>query len=85
MPATGLDLIADIRALKRERNAVILAHKYQIKDIQEVADYDNISKKFGRFFFAKSYISLRPIAPFKNWRSHPIIIPIYHNLLPYKL
>src|SRR5436190_9147897 len=39
MPALGVDLVEDILALKRERNAVILAHNYQIKEIQELADY----------------------------------------------
>jgi len=39
MPITGVDLAEDIRALKRERNAVILAHNYQVKEIQELADY----------------------------------------------
>lgn len=33
------DLRADILALKEERNAVILAHNYQIAEIQEIADY----------------------------------------------
>jgi len=33
------DLRADILALKKERNAVILAHNYQIAPIQEIADY----------------------------------------------
>ena len=39
MAFTGIDLIEEIRELKRERNAVILAHNYQTKDIQEIADY----------------------------------------------
>ena len=39
MPVAGLDLTAEIKALKRERNAVILAHNYQVKEIQELADF----------------------------------------------
>lgn len=37
--ATSTDLRAEILALKKERNAVILAHNYQIAAIQEIADY----------------------------------------------
>jgi len=33
------DLPAEILRLKEERKAVILAHNYQIKEIQEIADY----------------------------------------------
>ena len=39
MPIAGLDLAEEILAQKRERNAVILAHNYQVKEIQELADY----------------------------------------------
>ncbi len=36
---TGLDLRQEILRLKQERRAVILAHNYQIAEIQEIADH----------------------------------------------
>ncbi|HEX4848729.1 MAG TPA: quinolinate synthase NadA, partial [Novosphingobium sp.] len=35
----GIDIRAEIERLRKERNAVILAHYYQKPEIQDLADY----------------------------------------------
>ena len=45
---TGLDLRAEIDRLRRERNAVILAHYYQKPELQDLADFVGDSLELSR-------------------------------------
>ncbi len=38
-PPPDIDIIEDIKRMKKEKNAVILAHFYQNSDIQDIADF----------------------------------------------
>ena len=45
---SGTELLAEIDRLRKERNAVILAHYYQTPDIQDIADFVGDSLELSR-------------------------------------
>lgn len=44
----GIDLISEIKRLKEEKNAIILAHYYQTGDIQDISDFLGDSLQLAR-------------------------------------
>ncbi len=50
-PTAGVDLREEILDLKKKRDAIILAHNYQIPEIQDLADY--VGDSLGLAFEAK--------------------------------
>jgi len=69
---TGIDLGEELQQLKRQRNAVILAHNYQVPELQDVADF--VGDSLGLSYQAAK-TDADVIARFqnhvrrKNWRS----------------
>lgn len=48
IPPENTFLIEEIRALQQQRNAVILAHNYQLNEVQEIADITGDSLELSR-------------------------------------
>ena len=49
--ASPIDLESEIKRLREERNAIILAHNYQVGPIQDIADY--VGDSLGLAYKAK--------------------------------
>lgn len=44
----GIDLVAEINRLRKEKNAIILAHYYQVAEIQDISDFLGDSLQLAR-------------------------------------
>ncbi|MBN2532716.1 MAG: quinolinate synthase NadA, partial [Spirochaetales bacterium] len=44
----GIDILSEIERMRREKNAIILAHYYQTDDIQDIADFVGDSLDLSR-------------------------------------
>ena len=55
-----MNIVKEIEKLKKERNAIILAHYYQPREIQEIADYVGdsfyLSKTAGLYSILRSRV-----------------------------